>query len=371
MVLLAGGTAVVLLRSGEGESRTEPAAREEASPPAREDAPPPPAVPFLRGSKPLTPEDLAPTKDPCPRAVEFLIACQGQDGLFRAERGAREGDAVPESGHDAALTGLAVLLLLDAADPTGDQRTARSSRLALDAIAGAARGDGALAEDLEGHALATWALAAGYAHTGTATWGARVDPAVKRLLQWAHEDGGWRAKSGGLDADLTVSMWALGALHEALTLTKTVPRGAEIERAIASAGEWAADSGDDQVRRLTAGGAAAWSLLCQAAGETTDPVVATAALRPASGSEAAFCDPLAILWGTVHHFLGGDVPAWKAWEAGAVLPALARQRLADPGAGSWDPGDDRSRRLGRAWTTAVEALSWLVIRIPYREPKAK
>jgi hypothetical protein len=52
-----------------------------------------------------------------------------------------------------------------------------------------------------------------------------------------------------------------------------------------------------------------------------------------------------------------------------VLPALARQRLTDPGRGSWDPADDLSRRRGRAWSTAVEAMAWLVIRVEWKPPR--
>jgi hypothetical protein len=78
-----------------------------------------------------------------------------------------------------------------------------------------------------------------------------------------------------------------------------------------------------------------------------------------------------MLWGTVDLFLCGDRDAWRQWEAAAVLPALGLQRPEGPAAGSWDPTDPRSRRYGRAFATAVQTLAWLVIRVPYREPRAR
>jgi hypothetical protein len=332
----------------------------------------PPPVAGLRSRGALAREDLAPTRDPTPLAAEFLLACQGEDGFFHAERGTREGDPAADPRHDAALTGLAILVLLDVADPTGDARAARAARAALDALA--KRPDGRLAEDgdLEGHALLTWALAAGYAHTDEARYRPKVLPAVERLVRAAHAEGGWRAPGGTADDHLLLTMGATGALHEALTLTQTVSDPEPAVDAIEAAGEWAARFEPRDVARFSPGARCAWALLLRAIERYEDPIRPEEALRPLPppGTADAFSsDHAAILWGTVHRFLGGDVAAWRTWETGAVFPALARQRLDDPGRGSWDPADGLSRRRGRAWSTAVEAMAWLVIRVEYKPPK--
>lgn len=320
---------------------------------------------------PLKPDDLARTRDPTRLAAEYLMTCQGDDGLFSAERGSREGDSVPGPEHDDAITGLAVLVLLDVAEPAGDERAAKSARLALDAVARRARPDGSLSADAEGHALLTWALAAGYEHTGTEAWKPAVKPAVLRLLATAREEGGWRGGKDDVEADLLLSMWAIGALVEASNLSVTVAANADIEDAVDAASVWATGFPADRVSGLSPGARAAWGILCRRAGERVEPVHPTAAIHPSPAGGEPYCDPVAILWGTVDLFLAGDLPAWRKWEGGAVLPALARQREQDPGAGSWTPSDERSRRYGRAYATAVQTFGWQVVRVPYREPKAR
>jgi hypothetical protein len=335
---------------------------------------PPPTVAGLRTRGSLAREDLAPTRDPRPLAAEFLLTCQGEDGFFHADRGRREGDPAVDPRHDAALTGLAALVLLDVADPTGDAHEARAVRVALDAVA--RRPEGRLAEDgdLEGHALLAWALAAGYAHTDETRWRPKVLPAVERLLAAAHADGGWRAPGARTDDHLLLSMGAVGALHEALELTETVSDPDPLIEAIEGAGRWAESLDRGDVVRLSPGARCAWALLLRALERYEEPIRPEETIRPATGSpgEDVFtCDHAGILWGTVHRFLGGDLAAWRTWETGAVFPALARQRLEGPGRGSWDPGDALSRRRGRAWSTAVEAMAWLVIRVEWKPPKGR
>jgi hypothetical protein len=168
-------------------------------------------------------------------------------------------------------------------------------------------------------------------------------------------------------------MWAVGALHEALELTETVRDPEPLMDAIEGAAEWATSFDPADVSRLSPGARCAWALLLRAVDRHEEPIRPEEVLRPVPvGLREGFsCDHEGILWGTVHRYLGGDVAAWRTWEAGAVLPALARQRLEDPGRGSWDPGDERSRRRGRAWSTAVEATAWLVLRVEWKSPKGR
>jgi hypothetical protein len=198
-----------------------------------------------------------------------------------------------------------------------------------------------------------------------------VRSAVGHLLATAHEEGGWRVR-GGDDADhLLATSFAAGALHEALTLTETLSDPEPAMEAIDRAGRWASALPAEAVERLDPGARSAWAVLLRSIDVDRPPIRPEEVLRPlpVAGAGAFESDPAGVLWGTVHRFLGGDLDAWRAWESGAVVPALARQRLESPGRGSWDPGDARSRRRGRAWTTALQTLSWVVVHVEFRPPK--
>jgi len=74
--------------------------------------PSPPRLPFEPA-----PMVRAPKADPVPGAVAFLLRCQTDDGLFHVSVGRAPGDPEANPAHDGRATAMAILAILDAANP--------------------------------------------------------------------------------------------------------------------------------------------------------------------------------------------------------------------------------------------------------------
>jgi hypothetical protein len=360
VLAIAGAAALVWVQRGETPPRADDGG---VAPPSRAEPPagPPPIPRAVLSGGGRTGRAVAEVRAelvPTEAAVSYLLACQGEDGLFHEDRGALEGDPPSRPGRSVAATAFACLALVDAVSPSEDAPASKAARRALDRLAALQGADGSVGDDLESRALAAWALAAGYSRTGRAEWGRTVAPSLRYLLSEAHADGGWRT-GRGLAEDLVVSAWAVAFLFEVSPMDETVPDPRDAHGAIERAAEWA-ESVEDEAEGLTGAAACAHALLLRLGGPVGEGPRPDAVLRPRGEVDAAAC-----LLGTVFAFHDGA--RWPAWREAVVEPVLERRRREEPASGSWSPGAGR----GRVESTAAIALAWMSVATPYRPPRGR
>jgi hypothetical protein len=309
------------------------------------------------------------THDPVPAALTFLRSCQREDGWFSAARGQRPelGDAAMEERSDAGLTAFAVLAILDASED-GDPAL-EAVRDAANAIAADASADRDIGGTATAHVLASWALAAAYGRIGEASWREPLRTAVGRVL--LSSDGRYVRGKELPDDDIESALWCLGLLYECLPLAATFDPDT-IETAIDGL-ETAHGRADPSNLR---DGSLVASLLLRrrATGGLAGRPGAGPPSRPADvdGWAEALApgakDPVVLLLGTVLFVGIGDPVEELHWWNRALVPALTRQVLEGPGAGSWPPSPARP---SRAWETAVTLLAWKADAPAWREPVAR
>lgn len=333
-------------------------------------------------------------------AVSFLLRQQRADGWFGRDAidDPAKGD-VFVAARDLPTTAFAVLALVDAAT-LAESYEARA--LQIDAIR---RGVGALlgtqvaagafgeAKDLESHALASWAVAAGVSILGRGTFDPDVRAALDRASAFSlgHRDerGLWRAGTGSRDDDWVVSAYMEASLFERADLPRRADGATDHDGDMATAGgEDAAADPDREVatdldgevvrmeRRARAAAAAeSGDGLSPAARyaramllSIMDDSVATMGGDALEDALPATSDgETTLLLGTTHRFgRGGGAVEWRA---DVLLPEQRRQHHDGPLAGSWDPVDARAKAHGRTYATACQMLSALIPLVPYREPE--
>ena len=370
---------VVMLRSGgDGEGRREAGEADEieAPPPTRElpaPPPPPPAVAVLRGRiGPGGPVLTMADPGPVAKAVEFLLSCQGEDGLFHAALATLDEDPKPEGGHDIALSGWVALALLDAVDVEDASAGAVGLRRALDALAREVRPLSAAAppdiRDVEGLILASWALAAGYGRTANAAWKESLPAAVARVLSRKDSSGGWRLATSSVEDDLMLTFEVMGLVAVAQPMRATFPDAAALDDAFEGAGEWALSVSESPRAPFRGPGVVALEFLLRLT-DGSYPPAATAGPELVTGPPPlSALDHATVLLGSVLRFPRGGKVAIE-WNRDVLEPAATKQRGSGRGAGSWDGNDARSRRYGRLYATALETLAWLFPRVPFRAPR--
>lgn len=341
---------------------------------------------------PLPPEIVLrkPRVDPLAPATSFLLRCQGEDGLFHASQGQMPDDVVligSRADSDLELTGWSMIALLDAArrlERRGSAEVYAAVRRAAQALAARESADEPATRSTLAEVVATWGLATAYSRLGDPMWSDPVRKGVERALALRDprgllSDPGSPPWGGsGTSGTILRTTAFLALLYETRDLTSTVPASLGVEGAIRATSE-------ALVRLDASDTATAYALdmareARAARGEDAD-LNPGPAPSPANGAPGAWIrpldaklDPLALMLGTLFvsaRFDGDDVDTAR-WFDVVLVPAIDRQRAAGtPAAGSWDPGDAGSVTAGRAHTTALVLLAWLVPTMSQVPPVAR
>ncbi len=296
-------------------------------------------------------------------ATTYLMGAQRIDGWFRSGSVA---DVSPNADLDEArdfhTTGLAVVALLDALDDELKPVRARdAASRGIEALLAAQSASGSFGEgrDLEAHALASWAVAAGAARLPNASWRPAAQQAIAKAVAFAlaaRDEGGlWGAGTGSTDDDWILSAWMATALHEIHSLPRSFVRDVDLGVVL---------------NRVQLGARAAW--MSGAAATSPTAQFARALLVAEKSPEESGVlptsaeDDVALLFGTTLRF--GRSYGFEAWQDEILMRSQRRQRQGGPFDGSWDPSGPRATHHGRTYATACRLLAALVPVVPYREP---
>ncbi len=301
--------------------------------------------------------------NPTEAATEWLCATQEADGSWSTERwGGR-----PQ--FEVALTGLALMALLEAEHPT--DRTRDAARRATDYLVGRQDAAGRLGPVFDGEpynqGIATLALARAFQLRPAESLRGVLDLAVRRIEERQRGDGGWGyEKSADESSNLSISLWQIEALRLAASLGWT-SAGVSVGRGLKWMTRIVADNGVFGYRRkgdfpegnqtLTAMGAV--SLFDGAHAELLSPERARAVqmqVRKLAATGGPDMDYYRL------YFLAAALRKMSEESTSGNLASIRRDLVArqvDAGAerGSW-PADDRwSSAGGRVYATALAALS--------------
>lgn len=353
---------------------------------ARHGVPPAPPVRIGRSDAPFAgrkvPEPIPepPREDPDASGIRavcaFLARAQGADGLIDREKARVEGDSPVEAGHDLTTTALAVLAWLDAATvldveenaavPPGGVSPLEVAGRAVNALVKRQHDDGRVGDraDPAEHLLSAWALAAAQGRLARPEWELPFSKAVEWALGAQADDGWWGALSDDRDVRALNTIFALGLLHECSGMKVVGRPPAEFTEVVRAARERALVRAT-LVRQAPADRAAYIALVLMDRRAVEERLVP--AVTPPPGVYDGPLDPLQFLFATL------DAQAVGGTKADANL-AEARMRwdardTKGPAADSWSVQGARSAARGRAWTTAVNLLSFLYPRVPWRTPK--
>jgi Ca-activated chloride channel family protein len=230
-----------------------------------------------------------------------------------------------------------------------------------------------------GHAISALALSEAYGNTGSNLFKDQAQKAIDFLVAAQNPGKAWRYSARCGDNDTSVTAWAMMALKSAELSALTFPRSAyDGIRA------WLKEVSDDSGRAgYTSKGApgpdaafdphetlSAVSLLARILmdRDRVDARVAEFLARDLpewKGTQIDFC-----YWFFASHALfqydGPAGPRWKAWNE-KLKAALVDNQVAAKGdtKGSWDPVDRWSPAAGRAYATALNAMT---LEVYYRYP---
>lgn len=334
------------------------------------------AAPVLR-PVPGTPRRLRPRVEPPmivtstpPRhvasATAYLLGAQRPDGWFRSDSVLDVAPGVDlGEGHDVPATALAVVALLDSLDDNLEPVRARNAAdrgvaaLVAAQAASGAFGDG---RDLEAHALASWAIAAGAARLAPASWRPAAQSGIAKAVTFAlsrrDARGLWSAGTSSTDDDWVLSAWMVTALHEIAALPRSFVRDVDLGVVLTRARLGAHEAWMGGVAATGPAARFARALLLE------KPSPEESGLLPRLAD-----DEVTLLFGTTLRF--GRSFGFEAWSDEALSSSQQRQYHDGPLAGSWDPSGDagtRPTRHGRTFATACRLLAALVPVVPYREP---
>jgi hypothetical protein len=301
--------------------------------------------------------------NPAEAAAEWLCATQEADGSWSTERwGGR-------SQFEVALTGLALMALLEAREPSGPVQAAIER--ATDYLVSRQDAIGRLGPVFDGEpynqGIATLALARAFQLRPTESLRGVLGLAVRRISERQHGDGGWGyEKSADESSNLSISLWQIEALRLAESLGWT-SAGESVGRGLKWMTRMVADNGVFGYRRkgdfpegnqtLTAMGAV--SLFDGAHAALLSPERARAVqmqVRKLAATGGPDMDYYR------RYFLAAALRKMSEESTSGTLASIRRDLVArqvDAGAerGSW-PADDRwSAAGGRVYATALAALS--------------
>jgi hypothetical protein len=294
-----------------------------------------------------------------PAALRWLVRNQEADGTWKAAR----------SELDVGVTALAVLALVRG----GHGRSSVEVRSGVRALIERQDRDGLIGDRdaekfMHGHILATLALAEAEYHDVIPTPTTR---AVDFLLSARNPGRGWRYVPKGRDNDTMVTAWAVLALRAAEAATEAPP-----DAAYQDANAWFDEVSEEAYGRV--GYTHRYTKLYwpQDAFDRHETCTAmAAAVRTRSEISIQGIDLLVRdlpAWnGTTIDFMywhAGTLAIrvvdqargkrWDAWKT-AALRAIVPQQRAD---GSWEPADRWSADGGRAYATAINALTLEALR---------
>lgn len=291
-------------------------------------------------------------------AQAYLLAAQGIDGWFRPGTTAEAAPDVDLSAlRDVHTTAMSLIALCDTLDESYGRfpRLVQALTMGVAALLSSQGDAGAFgsADDLEGHMLATWAVASGVARLAEATWREPAQLALTRAIAFAltkrDESGLWRT-TGGAGVDWVLSAYAASAMNEVSELPAAFRGSHDLAAALTAvqAGARASESnGLDPAARF------AHALL-------------VSEVRPDAGALPDRADgETAFLLGTTYRFF--RAAGFDAWKADVMDVEAGRQRPDGVLRGSWDPVDTRSKAHGRTYATACRLLAALVPETDYVE----
>jgi len=299
-------------------------------------------------------------------ALHWLATHQEPDGIWDASK--YEG----ASTSNPAVSGLALMALMGGGHTIRKGEYRRNVLRGVEALMRLQREDGAVAENMYCHSIATIALCEAYGRARDERVGKAARKATDYCQKRANPDGGWRYTPSHVISDMSVSGWVMMALKTAKLAQ------IKFDHKVYSQGMSFVDSVTDRGASKDSNGVVTYQYSPDQRYESNSRPAMTSAgmmIRQFSGvgvkshlliKGAELTRDLPPHWGQkdfylwyyatyAMHNMGGEYRVW--WNRRIRDVLLANQCKEGDNAGSWDPQGDRwARAAGRVYTTALGAL---------------
>ena len=310
-------------------------------------------------------------------ALTYLARYQSTDGRWDSSEleGGRENYVL---GHDrgnagiqadTGVTGLAVLAFLGAGHSHLEGEYRETVRKGLEFLIRSQKTDGSLAGDsrlfasMYCHGMATLALSEAFALTGDKRLKTATEKAIGYSVRAQHPNtGGWRYRPGD-DGDMSQFGWQVIAVKSASMAGIDIPQrtfnGMSKFVQSCSSGKYGGLSryrpGEKVTPTMTAEALCCRAFLNQRISENSVHEAAASLLQqlPSQNQQANY-----YYWyyATIALYqVGGE--AWNQWNSALISEITRRQIKTGPFAGSFNPDSIWGGYGGRAFTTAMAALS--------------
>lgn len=323
------------------------------------------------------------TEEAVRKAIVWLARHQSPDGRWDvdefmsnyADKGRRAGGGGGRPEYDVGVTALATLVFLGSghahlpARGAGGKPSEYAPAVgkAVDFLLAGQKPDGDMRGDgqMYDHCLATMALAESFSMTGDGRLAEPIRRAVAFLVNAQTPGSAWRYQPR-VDSDTSVVGWALMALKSAEISGAAIPpkayRGAanwlDKVRSGRQGGLYEYQPGQGPTPSMTAEGLFTQMLVGLQPGSPRNQESVEYILDHLPGTSRAEEDENLYYWyyaTMALHQYGG--PKWDEWNARVRRSLVQSQRKDGPFAGSWDPRNERDKRAGRVYTTALGALA--------------
>lgn len=292
------------------------------------------------------------------RALDWLSRHQEEDGHWACEKHGGE------RGHNVGATALATLCYFGwGAKHTEDGPHRDRLARALDWLLAQQGEDGRFTDNMYNHGLATMALAEACGLTGDTQLLPPLQRAVHLIVKAQNPaHGGWRYSPGSDDGDTSITGWQIMALISARragaeVLQRTLDQGRDWLARVGDGehgGKYAYTPKRGSSQAMTAVG-----MFCNQLYQVPphDPLMGESARyimqRPPRAKQR---DYYYWYYGTLALYQHQG-PLWREWNEQMKQVLLASQRTNGDPAGSWDPDGRWSKRTGRLISTTFATLS--------------
>ncbi len=293
-------------------------------------------------------------------SLKWLASKQNANGSWSSEQGQE---------HQVAMTGYVLIAFMAAGQLPDEGEYGANVTKGMNFLVNCVQRDGFIqfgnGTNMYGHGVATIALAELYGQTKDPRLKAKLDLAVKLIINCQNSAGGWRYPPRVCDADISVTVLQVVALRAAKNSGLDVP-----QTTIDNAVKYVRSCYDEQSGGFTyqphnkspgfaRTAAAIYSL--QVCGEYDDPRVRTGSKYLAGNREK---DRQWFTYGNFYaapaqYMIGGET--WKNWYEWIDKTLLgAAQKQGDMI--FWEPRFDGGRGVGRLYCTAVYTT---ILAMPY------
>jgi prenyltransferase beta subunit len=307
----------------------------------------------------------APTEAVIKGALKYLAANQAGNGSWAATEGTK---------HEVAVTGYVLLAFLANGQLPDEGEYGKNVTAGVNFLLNCVQPNGFIQSgttNMYGHGVATVALAEVYGQSRDPRVRAKLEAAVKLIVDCQNAQGGWRYEPKVADADMSVTVLQVVALRAAKNAGLEVPQQT-IDRAVAyvrschdpASGGFTYQPGNKQPG-FARTAAAIYSL--QVCGQYDDPRVRTGLqyMLKTYQSERTYSTYGHFYAAPAAYMIGGQ--DWRQWYSAVkellLKPAKDQGMLQARGdTFFWQPKFDGGMRVGPVYTTAVYAM---ILAMPY------